>query len=88
MDHQNISMKKWKLREKMISSFITDDTVINRSCRCPSCGSFYIRKSTKEFAENFPSYLCIYCSRKHLEQVIRKNHEKYDLKCKYCCTIL
>ena len=86
MNHQNTSMKKWKLRDKMISSFITDDTIINRSCRCSSCGSFHIRKSTKEFAENFPSYLCIYCSRKQLEEVIRKNQK--DDECSWICAIL
>ena len=78
--------KKWRLRDKMLESFITDDTVINRSCYCKSCGTFRIVKSTKDFAENFPSDLCIHCSRKRIEEVIRKNLK--DDECPWCCTIL
>jgi hypothetical protein len=86
MNFQCNIIKKWKLHDKMLESFITDDTVINRCCQCKSCGSFSIRKSTKDFAENFPSYLCIYCSRKNLEEVIRKNQK--EAQCHWFCTIL
>ena len=86
MNAQCNEIKKRKLRDKMLESFITDDTVINRSCYCRSCGSFRIIKSTKDWADNFSSDFCSYCRWKQSEEVVRKNLK--DDECPWYCTIL